>query len=208
MPKCRLRPRVVARPRSRRRRRTSSRVLVDGARSAAPPISHGTFLRDRVQHLAGRRRGRPCPSRRPGTSGRSLSQPSGSSRCCIRSSWSASSGILGLVAPRTARIHASRSSLPALADARREVLVHAVGDEELARPRASRRCCLVSRISSSPSGSPWAALRVLLVRRALADVAVDDDQRRPVASSSWNVSNARSSISRSLASPTRVTFQP
>ena len=48
---------------------------------------------------------------------------------------------------------------------------------------------------------------VLLVRRALADVAVDDDQRRPVRRVR-GTSKARSSWSRSLASLTRVTFQP
>ena len=48
---------------------------------------------------------------------------------------------------------------------------------------------------------------ILLVGRAPANVAVDDDQGRPFALLAESV-KARSSISRSLASPTRVTFQP
>ena len=48
---------------------------------------------------------------------------------------------------------------------------------------------------------------VLLVRRPVGDVAVDDDQRGPVVGA-LKCAKARPSISRSLASPTRMTFQP
>lgn len=48
---------------------------------------------------------------------------------------------------------------------------------------------------------------VLFVRGAIGNVTVNNDQRWSVVSA-FNVLNARSTISRSLASPTRVTFQP
>ena len=68
-----------------------SRVFVDGARSADPPISHGMFLATAFSTFAEDSRvARPFGS--AGNSGRSRSQPSGSWRCCIRNSSSASSG--------------------------------------------------------------------------------------------------------------------
>ena len=51
------------------------------------------------------------------------------------------------------------------------------------------------------------AAGVLLVRGAVGDVAVDDDQRRPVLGVE-EVRMARAIRPRSLASPTRVTFHP
>ncbi len=105
------------------------RVLVDGARSAEPPMSHGHVLGDRVEHLADA--SRPAtPLASAGKTGMSLSQPSGSSRCCICISWSASSGCLALYSsnlayPRVAQLLAAR------ADAVAEVASHAVGHEEL-----------------------------------------------------------------------------
>ena len=47
---------------------------------------------------------------------------------------------------------------------------------------ASRAAFFVASISSSPSGSPCDLVRVVLVRRAVADVRARDDQERPLAS--------------------------
>ena len=56
-------------------------VLVEGARSAAPPISQGTFLATTFKTLPDEREAIPLAS--AGKAGRSLSQPSGSCRCWI-----------------------------------------------------------------------------------------------------------------------------
>ena len=87
-----------------------------------------------------------------------------------------------------------------------EVLVHAVGDEELGvfGPAVGllgqADLFFAQRLAVRAVG-------VLLVWGAVADVAVHDDERRPVVLvlEAWK---ARLSIARSLASPTRVTFQP
>ena len=80
--------------------------------------------------------------------------------------------------PRIAPIQSLAQLRAARADARCEVLAHAVGHEELRvlRPavEALRRADLLFAQRLAVRG-----VRVLLVRRAVADVAVDDDQRRP-----------------------------
>ena len=58
-------------------------VLVDGARSAAPPISQGTFLATAFNTLPDEARV-AIPLASAGKAGKSLSQPSGSCRCWIR----------------------------------------------------------------------------------------------------------------------------
>src|SRR5262245_38011969 len=69
---------------------------------------------------------------------------------------------------------------PAAADALAEVLVHAVGDQELRvlRPAIGSlrqpNLLLAERLAVGGAG-------VLLVWRAPGDVAVHDDQRRPIA---------------------------
>ena len=81
MPKWRLRPRWLPAWKSPAPSNVS-RVLVDGARSAAPPISHGTFLATAFSTFPEESRvAIPLASGAKG--GTSLSQPSGSSRCCI-----------------------------------------------------------------------------------------------------------------------------
>src|SRR5664279_1541132 len=67
------------------------RVFVDGARSAAPPISHGTFLATAFSTLEfDSRVATPLASAEK--VGMSLSQPCGSSRLAIRSHCLANSG--------------------------------------------------------------------------------------------------------------------
>ena len=69
--------------------------------------------------------------------------------------------------------------LPARADARLEMLAHAVGNEELrvlgpaVVALGQPDLLLAQRLAVRRAG-------VLLVRRAIGDVAVDDDQRRPI----------------------------
>ena len=78
----------------------------------------------------------------------------------------------------SAASHSARSSAPRLPIPVGEVLVDAVGDEELGvlGPAVGAlglaHLLLAERLAVGGGG-------VLLVRRALADVAVDDDQRRP-----------------------------
>ena len=138
----------------------------------------GHVLGQRVEHLARRDSRVAMPLASAGNVGRSLSQPSGSWRCCIRSSWSASSGYLALYSlelgePGVAEL------LAAAADALLEVLVDAVGDQELGvlgpavELLGQPDLVLAQRLAVG-------AVRVLLVGRAPGDVAVDDDQGRPV----------------------------
>ena len=117
MPKCMLRPPGVSRRSSRRRRRRSAASWWTGPGPPSRRSATGRFLAMRVQHLGRRRRGWPCPWRRPGSVGRSLSQPSGSSRCCIRSSWSARSGCLLLVLVEACQPGLRAARWPRLPDA-------------------------------------------------------------------------------------------
>ena len=135
-----------------------------------------------------------------GNVGRSLSQPAGSSRCMhlielLGQFRDTSPCIVELLVPGVAQL------LAALADA---LLGNVRGRRPApgtSRPPASRKNCLVSRDFFFAQRFAVGGAGVLLVRRAVADVAVDDDQRRPVVVF-WNVLKARASISRSLASPT------
>ena len=79
------------RARSRLRRRTSARVLFEGARSAEPPRNQGMFWASTFS--AAPEASRPAtPFGSAGKLGRLLSQPFGSSRRCIWSISAASSG--------------------------------------------------------------------------------------------------------------------
>ena len=107
----------------------------------------------------------------------SASQPSGSSRRCIWSICAAIPGSSPSVALEQLLPFAAQLGA-ALADPLGEVLVDAVGDEELGvlGPAVGALglpdLLLAERLAVRLGG-------VLLVRRAVADVAVDDDQRRP-----------------------------
>src|SRR5262245_47758772 len=121
MPKWRLRPPAQAPPCEGGEREVAEkspapskvrRVLHDGARSAEPPISHGTFFATALSTSAEVSRV-ALHFGSGGKLGKSLSQPSGSSRRCMRRSWSARSGYL-LLYPSTLVNHARCSSLPRL----------------------------------------------------------------------------------------------
>ena len=89
-PKCRLRPARSCDEKCPAPSNVNA-VLVEGARSAAPPSSHGT--RDAMALSTAPDASRPArPLSLAGKTGMSASQSSGSVRCCIRSSWSARSG--------------------------------------------------------------------------------------------------------------------
>ena len=140
-----------------------------------------------------------------GKSADRASQPVGSSRCCMRSiRRRARDTRRGKSSNRPAMRRAAarpRSPMPAL-----EMLAHAVRHEEL---RVFRPAVAALRQTDFFLAERLAVRRagVLLVRRAVADVAVDDDQRRPVVRALGSLDAPRRS-SRSLASPTCVTFQP
>ena len=108
--------------------------------------------------------------------GISASQPSGSSRRCISSIQRGVLAVLGAVGLERLRPGGAELGA-ALADAVGEVLGDAVGDEELgvlgpAVGALGLADLLVAQGLAVGRGG------VLLVRRAVADVAVDDDQRR------------------------------
>ena len=178
MPKCRLRPPWLSASKSPAPSNVS-RVLVDGARSAEPPISHGTFFASGVEHLAGGvARGHALGV---GREGRQVLVPALGQLAVLHPvELVGQLGVLGLRYSSKLREPGVAQLLAALADAVAEVLVDAVGDEELGvlRPAVvalgQPDFLLAERLAVGGAG-------VLLVRRALADVAVDDDQRRPVA---------------------------
>ena len=110
--------------------------------------------------------------------GRLASHPSGSSRFCIRSISSLRSGYFDLYAFISSdQLFWSRR--PRFADAGVEMFTHTLGDEELGvfRPAiaALRQTdfFVTERLAMRGAG-------VVLMGRAVADVAVDDDQRRHV----------------------------
>ena len=195
------------RPRSRPRPRTSSVRLVrrpEVGRAAEEP---GHVLREHVEHLA--RGVAPGDALRVGRKDRQVAVPAvrqlaplhlldlgGELRDTSRGSAAKSS------VPRRARASAPRAPMPG-----GEVLAHAVGHQELRvlRPAVGALgqpdLLLAERLAVRGGG-------VLLVRRAVADVAVEDDQRGPALASARKTSSACSMRSRSLASPTRSTFQP
>ena len=171
MPKCMLRPPRVAASNSPAPSKVR-RVLVEGARSAAPPISQGTFWARMLRILPEESRV-AMPLASAGKVGRSLSHPSGSWRNSILCRSSASSGIrlcsIRIVLSR--RCATRRRACRCLS----ELLVDAVGDQEffVLRPAVEfvgeRDFFRAERFAVSFVG-------VLVVRRAVADVAVDDNQ--------------------------------
>src|SRR4030095_15551495 len=104
-------------------------VLFDEPRSAEPPSSHGMFWASTFSTWP--EASRPAMPFGSGlNTGRFLSQPAGSSRRCICSTSVASSGNLRLEGGEGADPFPPRRGAPR-ADARREALVDAIGDEEL-----------------------------------------------------------------------------
>ena len=204
MPKWRLRPPGLPASKSPAPAKVSV-VLVDGPRSAEPPISQGMFCASTFSTLPDA--SRPAmPLASAGKLGRLRSQPAGSSRRCIWSSSAASSGNCLRYAANSAS-HAAARLAAARADAGGEVLADAVGHEELRvlRPAVGALgeldFLVAQRLAVGRGG-------VLLVRRAVADVAVEDDQRRPALGLPEDLAARARCASRSLASPTRSTFQP
>ena len=169
MPKWIFRPRVV-RPASKSPAPAKvSRGLGGRGEVGRAADQPGHVLGEGVEHLAAEHRASAFPFASAGKTGRFLSQPSGSSRCCMRSISSASSGYLRLVLARTARPR-PRERLAALADAVLEVIVDAVGDEELGvlGPAVD----LLGQLDFFfAERFAVGLLGVLLVRRAVADVA-------------------------------------
>ena len=124
-------------------------------RSAEPPTSHGIALGERVRAPVPTSRGSRYPFASAGNVGSADSQPSGRSRRWMRSISSASSGYsaryFSNIVSQASRASSTASPMPG-----GEVLVHAVGDEEVLRPRASRRTASWPCTPSTPNGSPCA----------------------------------------------------
>jgi len=177
------------------------RVLQEGPRSAEPPSSHGTFLA-RTFSTGPRHPGSPSPWRR--RERRQAAVPSVRQLAAqhavavLREFWILAAVLLEFGPP--CRLQRP----PARADAGLEMLAHAVGYTErgVFRPAVSALgqadFFLAQRFAVRRAG-------VLFVRCPIGDVGIDNDQRRPIVRV-LKVVKARSSISRSLASPTRVTF--
>ena len=167
------------------------RVFVDGARSADPPISHGTFFATALSTLLDDSR-LATPFASAGKVGQ-VAVPALRQLAALHAlDVVGEIGELLLVGaeallPRLAQLRAAR------ADAGFEVLVHAVGDEELGvrRPAVAllgqADLVFAQRLAVRGAG-------VLLVRRAPADVAVDDDQRRPIVGGLEDVERAAEQI--------------
>ena len=155
MPKWMLRPPTCP-PAGRRRRRTSMRVLVEGARSAEPPISHGIFLATALSTFADA--SRPATPFGVGGKCREVLRPSrrAARRRCIRSTASASVGILPPCTPRSARASRARSLAPR-APMPLEMLAHAVGHEEFRVLGPAVEPLGRAGFPLRPSGSPCAA---------------------------------------------------
>ena len=180
-------------------------VSVEGARSADPPTSHGNRLAiwfSTLPELA--RVASPLASAAKGLI--SASQPCGQfmppDAIELLGLFGELPGIFGI-----AGFPGLVERLAAGADVRAEVGQHLFGHEEL----------LVFRPAVGPLGQAdllvtqrgaVGAVRVVLVRSAVGDHALDDDQRRPVASSSENLASAARRAARSLTSSTFSTFQP
>ena len=184
------------------------RVLVEGARSADAADQPGHVLRATAFSTLPDASRVASPLGRRGTSAIPCPSPSGSSRRlhAVRSGPRARDTRFCTRRTGRARRRAAPgrgAPMPALKCSR--------------TPSGTRNCRLLRPavealgqpdLLGSPSGSPWAALRVLLVGGAVADVAVDDDQRGPVGRVLGTSGTRARASSRSLASPTRVTFQP
>src|SRR5512133_321892 len=134
--------------------------------------------------VGGKRRPPPVPAIRQFTAQHAIS--------LVRKLRVLASILLKLSPPGSMQLQAARP------DALLEMLAYPIRDAEL----SVRRPAVVTLPQPHlflPQRFAVRRARILLGRRAVGDVAVDND---------LNVLNARSSISRSLASPTRVTFQP
>ena len=181
------------------------RVLVDGARSADPPISHGRFLATALSTL-------PDDSRRSdslgvgGEGGKVLVPTVRKLPVLNPVKLVGKFRILGLIVldPREPGV---AKLLAALADPLAKELMNAVGNQELRVLRPTVEFLrepdfvLTQRLAVRGAG-------VLLVGCPPGDVAIDDNQGRPIAAVEKRLVSARSSRPRSLASPTRTTFQP
>ena len=160
---------------------------VAGAVEGQPRLGRGGQVgraADQPGHVLGRRRSAPCrrrrgwpgPWRRPGRSaGRCPSRRAAGGAACGRAGRPARGTASGT--PRSGAIQACAQLPAALADAVAEVLADAVGHEELGVlrpavvPLGQPDLLLAERLAVGGAG-------VLLVGRAVGDVAVDDDQRR------------------------------
>ena len=152
-------------------------VLFEAPRSAEPPRNQGMFWASALSTFArGVASGDALGDRRAKL-GRSRSHPAGSSRRCICSISVARSGNLRSVVGKE-RLPAAPRLGPARADAGSEMLPDAVGHKELgilgpAIGALGEPDLLVAQRLAVGCGG------VDLVRRAVADVAVQNDQRRP-----------------------------
>ena len=110
-----------------------------------------------------------------GNVGRFLSHPSGSSRCCMRLIWSASSGNFFVYSANDA-CHFCSQLMSAFADALAEIFHHAVGNQKL---RVLRPAVIFLHQPHFffAQGLAVRFVGILLVRRSVSDVAVHDDER-------------------------------
>ena len=176
MPKCRLRPPGSSGSSSPAPLNVKF-VLVDGERSAAPPISHGTRSRDGVEHLAGGfARGDAFVV--GGNAGK-IGVPAGGQFAGQEQIDLARRLRIFLPVGGEGRLPFDRAGRGRAADAVAEMVVDAVRHQELrilgpaVEALGEAHFLLAERIAVRGGG-------VLLVRRAVADDAVDDDQRRLV----------------------------
>ena len=179
-PKCILRPwyRRACRAGSRRRRRRPDRVLVLGDRSAAPPISQGICWAMAFSTLPDASRV-AMPLAFGGKTGSAVFPSVRQLPLADAVDLLGQIGILGAIALEH-RLPCRRAASRRARQCRRR--------NARARRREPRRIasgskpknCLVSLTSSSPSGSPCASGVSCLMRRAVADMAMHDDQRRPI----------------------------
>ena len=148
-------------------------LAVEPVRSAEPLRSHGT--RGAIAFSTWLDALRVAiPSGSASKLGISASQPSGSSRRCIWSICAASAGSrVG-----NALLPFGAQPAPARADPVGEVLVDAVGDQELGVLGPAVGALRLAHLLLAERLAVRLG-RVLLVRRPVADVAVDDDQRGP-----------------------------
>ena len=177
MPKCRLRPPGLPGSKSPAPSNFSVRLgrRCEVGRAAEEP---GNVLGEHVQHLArGVAAGDALGIRREA---RQVAVPvlrAARAAASGRSRWRAP-GMLRRVVGEQRLPVAARAAAPRCADARVEMLAHSVGHEELGilRPAIGALgepdLVVAQRLAVGGGG-------VDLVRRAVADVAVEDDQRRP-----------------------------
>ena len=187
IPKCRLRPPYLSASKSPAASNVR-RVLVDGERSAEPPISEGKCCAMAFSTLPEESRvARPFVS--AAKLGRSASHPRGSSRFCNLLDFVAKVWVFGSV-----RLHKLRPALlkllPTLADAGAEVLTHAIGDEKLGVFRPAIAALRQTDLFDSERFAMRGA-GVVLMGRAVADMAVDDNQSGYVVRTSEDLDRLR-----------------